>query len=506
MEAEIPASNLKQFVRVLHMLHKIGEFVTVETSAESLVLRALSRAESAYARVGFSTSFFTAFRHTADDAPQQQHAAFDWRGALSPSMDAADDAEERPARRRGHGGVGLHARSPSPTASTAGSTAAPSLPRFHTVQVNSRMLLVPFRTALSSVKRVTLRLCPSDAQGFSDMEDAAVLTAAETRKRRRTGSTEKELCLMLQLHVDEARVVRTFRLPTLEQANVLQPNFSRQSCPTLIGAKAQRFLTWLQSFPDVEELSLTCSPSTVRFRSFLDWAAIHDAQGLDQQVSAALAGTAAPAKMQAKAMKIRAFVQTESAVSSDDFSVYTLSPSCEEQAMVFTLPEVRHFAAVCELSDEELFVFAMEPGQPVLLTNTRKPFLTAQQQRAAREARQQAMAEAKAAEGSEDFVASTLPPSPTSIADSQFSYNTSAAVEQTQRTWSGELILATLAPKAALQSSQQSQSQPRPQQADAGADDRRASPSPSPPEPDAGRRGNGGNHRASPPASPTYDV
>ena len=536
MEAEIPASHVKLFQRALTLLHKVGELVTLETSQERLVLRALSRTESAYAQIGFAPTFFTRYAHsTTAPEPDTRRSS-----TLSSSFDEDEGARQG---RRAWGGAPT-ARSPSPTSSQPPSSA---LPRYHTVQINSRMLLVPFRGSMSAAKRITLRLCPADELGYGEIEGQGgvgrrVVDPQPTRKRKKGGDTrvelDKDLCLMVQLHLEDHAVVRTFRLPTLEQANVLQPNFSRQSCPTQIGAKASKFSIWLQNFPEsaptplpspslrhpflpllpmtvadvavllsslvcsVEELSLTCGRPTVRFRSFLDWATVNSAESLDAQVTAALAG-AVPTKTKAKALKIRSFVQTESVVSSDDFSLYNLSDSCAEQAMVFTLPEVRHFAQLCEESDEELYVFAVAPGQPVLLTNTRTPLLTSQQ-RATRQARQAEREQPQMVEGgTEEYVAPTLAPSPTSIAESQYSFNTAVAEEQRHRTWSGELILATLAPEAALLPSQESQSQPTRQEQVRGAE-RRPSPSP-PPAPHATRQADGAG-RASPALSPSFDV
>ena len=243
---------------------------------------------------------------------------------------------------------------------------------------------------------------------------------------------------------------------------------------------------------------MTCHESTVNFRSFLDWAAIAEAPGPDAHINSALLTTTSPAtaKARAKAMKIRSFVQTESVVSSDEFTSYQIGQSCLGAAMVFTLPEVRHFAQVCDMGDDEFFIFGVAPGQPVLLTNTRKPLLTAAQQRRGRQVRGER--EGVGGEGGEEFVASTLPPSPTSVAESQYSYNTNAAMEQGQKTWSGELILATLAPEAAMQSSQQTPSQ---QGVEArGGQERRASPSP---QPEGGRMDGA---TVSPPGSQTYDI
>ena len=265
----------------------------------------------------------------------------------------------------------------------------------------------------------------------------------------------------------------------------------------------------------VEELSLTCGRPTVRFRSFLDWAAQNDSVSLDAQVTAALAGTT-PTRHSAKAVRIRAFVQTESVVSSDDFALYELSDACAEQAMVFTLPEVRLFASMCEESDEELFLFAIAPGQPLLLTNTRTPLLTAQQRQtkqarqAEREQQQQQQPQGAGGDGgggTEEFVASTLAPSPMSVGESQYSFNTAVAEEQRQRTWSGELILATLAPEVAMMPSQDSsQSQPA-RQPQARTAERRPSPSPSPAPPTTVPTGAAdGGGRTSPALSPSFEV
>lgn len=482
--AEIPASNLKLFSRILLMLHKIGDLLTIETSAERLVLRALSRAESAYVQVGLNQSFFTQYQ----SIPQEQSAPL----SLSPSFDTSDEGERRQRE-------GWSSRAPSPTSSTVASTTSSLTlpPRYLTVQVNSKQILLPFKGALSQCRRVTLRLCPSDSEGFGEVEAAR---GGSERKRRRTEKSVEELCLMITLHLEEAGVTKTFLLPFLEQRNILQPNFSRQACPTLIGTKAKLFLSWLQNFPEVDELSITCSAHTVKFRSFLDWAAINDAQSLDAQVNAALTGgSAVSAKSKAKALRLRSLVQTESTVSRDDFSVYDVAEACRDASMVFTLPEVRMFAAVAELSDEEMFVFGVEPGQPVLISTARKAWQSAAQQRAMRRRREGAGEMIRqSGEGGEEaeFNSSTVPPTPTSVVDSQLSYETSAALEQSQRQWSADLILATLAPEAAMQSSQVSQER------GAGQERFGGSPSPSPAPEMRGRE----SYRSKPTNSPMMEL
>ena len=252
MEAEIPSVNLKFFARTLYCLHKVGDVLTIEAAPDRLVLRALSRAESAYAQFTFLPSFFTRFQHGAEDNFHPH--------SFPPTLDPSDAGAGRGCEggRRLAGG-GLSSRSPSPTTSTAGSTTlASAFPRTVTVQVNSRVMQIPFRSGLSAVKRVTLRLCSSDDCGYAEVEGKDPLfpsTTAPARKRRRnpTGrpdSSDTDLCLIIQLHLEESAVVKSYRLPTLELTNVLSPNFSRQSCPTIIAAKAKKFLSWLQNFPE----------------------------------------------------------------------------------------------------------------------------------------------------------------------------------------------------------------------------------------------------------------
>ena len=226
--------------------------LTIEAAPDRLVFRALSRAESAYGQFTFLPSFFSHFSHPqGGEDPLHSHS-------FPPTLDGSNDGGLR-GDEGGRGG-GLSSRSLSPTSSTAGSTTLPpTLPRPVTVQVNSRMMQIPFRSGLSSVKRVSLRLCPSDDCGYGEVEGKDPLfpstTAPAPRKRRRipTGrpdSSDADLCLIIQLHLDESAVVKSYRLPTLELTSVLSPNFSRQSCPTVIGAKAKKFLSWLQNFPE----------------------------------------------------------------------------------------------------------------------------------------------------------------------------------------------------------------------------------------------------------------
>ena len=137
-------------------------------------------------------------------------------------------------------------------------------------------------------------------------------------------------------------------------------------------------------------MSLTFSSNTVRLRTYLDWQSLAEqTQALDPAAAASSSATAAERRrQQQKLNKTRSTVLTESTVPASDFSTYRLSPGCTDAALIFSAPELRQFAQLCELGDDELLVFAVQPGQPVIITNTPKPMLTVEQQRAARGAEQ----------------------------------------------------------------------------------------------------------------------
>ena len=216
------------------------------------------------------------------------------------------------------------------------------------------------------------------------------------------------------------------------------------------------------SLCSVEELSLSCGPDSVRLRSYQDW---QSAGLLDPHVAAGLPviGESDPSNTgnkadRAKHQRLKGIVVTESSIANSELNTRQLHETCVNSPLIFTLPELKTFVALCEMTDEELFVFAQAPGYPILITNTRRPFHSMEQQRAAAMGRQQQQQQPQGSSNEQDgvltavdgreggVVSSLVPPSPTSVGGSEYSYSTAGAMEQSQRTWSGELILSTLAP------------------------------------------------------------
>ena len=218
-------------------------------------------------------------------------------------------------------------------------------------------------------------------------------------------------------------------------------------------------------FLSVDELSLSCGPDTIRLRTYQDWqsaglldphtaAGLHAIGELDPQSSTNNKAT------QSKRQRLKGIVNTESSIAATELNTRQLHHTCLNQPLIFTLAELKQFVGLCEMTEEELFIFAQAPGHPILITNTRKPFLSIEQQRAAAISRQQqqqpsseqevAMTSEEGREGEGGVVSSLIPPSPASVGGSEYSYSTAGAMEQSQRSWSGELILSTLAPDVAL--------------------------------------------------------
>ena len=212
----------------------------------------------------------------------------------------------------------------------------------------------------------------------------------------------------------------------------------------------------------VEELSLSCGVDSVRLRSYQDWNSVglldhHTAAGLP--VIGEFDSSGGNKAERAKRQRLKGIVVTESAIANSELATRSVHETCLNNPLIFTLAELKHFVALCELTDEELFVFAQAPGHPILITNTRKPALSAEQQRAAamerqRQQQQQRLSEQDglltAEDGREGGISSLVPPSPASVAGSEYSYSTAGAMEQSQRTWSGELILSKLAPDVSM--------------------------------------------------------
>ena len=212
----------------------------------------------------------------------------------------------------------------------------------------------------------------------------------------------------------------------------------------------------------VDELSLSCGPDSVRLRSYQDWQSAglldpHAAAGIPVIGEFDNSSTGNKAE-RAKRQRLKGIVVTESCIANIELNTRQLHETCVNNPLIFTLAELKHFVALCELTDEELFIFAQAPGHPILITNTRKPFQSMEQQRAAVMGRQQqGLSESEVAMTAEDgreggVVSSLVPPSPTSVGGSEYSYSTAGAMEQSQRTWSGELILSTLAPDVTMPS------------------------------------------------------
>ena len=261
MEADIPAANIRVFARALSTLSKIGDVLIVETAPDRLLIRALSQAQSSYAQISFALSFFT--HYSISPIAAAADASLGGRSSVA-------DGEET-------GDLSYRTRPPS-AFSTTGSYPSPSpspsaLPvqRPHKVIVNSKACLTPFRGAVSMIKRLTIKLTTEDDCGYSELsnqpgEDVQwqqqQQQSSQRGKRKRGGAgggsqggrrgasmeLEKDLCLMVQLHLDDLGVTKTYRIPTTEQSNILQPDFSRQSCPTVLSAKASKFQSWLSNF------------------------------------------------------------------------------------------------------------------------------------------------------------------------------------------------------------------------------------------------------------------
>ena len=265
MEADIPTPNIRVFARALTTLSKIGDVLIVETAPDRLLIRALSQAQSVYAQISFAPSFFTRYSI-----------------ALLAAV-AADDSADFSFRTRPPSAFSTTGSYPSPSPSPSAAAAQ----RPHQVIVNSKACLTPFRGAVSMIKRLTIRLTTEDDCGYSELstqhseqaqwQQQQQLQSSQRGRRKRgrggdgdggvggTGdvSVAKDLCLMVQLHLDDLGVTKTYRIPTSEQSNILQPDFSRQSCPTVLSAKASKFQSWLTNFQAESATSYTTQHNTV---------------------------------------------------------------------------------------------------------------------------------------------------------------------------------------------------------------------------------------------------
>ena len=250
MEAHIPGPNIRVFARALHTLSRIGDVLIVETAPDRLLIRALSQSQSSYAQISFAPSFFTHYH-------------------ISPAASAGDGSLLGDLSHRTRPPSAFSASPSYPAASPSPSSAALQP---HKVIVNSKACLTPFRGAVSAIKRLTISLGTEDECGYSELSaqrndlTQQRLQGSQRGKRKRGGGggssggdidsstrrddfeLEKDLCLMVQLHLDDVGVTKTYRIPTTEQTNILQPDFSRQSCPTVLSAKASKFQSWLTNF------------------------------------------------------------------------------------------------------------------------------------------------------------------------------------------------------------------------------------------------------------------
>lgn len=249
MEAHIPAPNIRVFARALHTLSRIGDVLIVETAPDRLLIRALSQAQSSYAQISFASSFFTHYHITPSTAADDPLL-----GELSHRTRPPSTFSASPSFTNG---------TPSPPIAA---------PQPHKVIVNSKACLTPFRGAVSAIKRLTISLAAEDERGYGELSaqrndltqrQQSQQPAGSLRGKRKRGDDgiggefirrsgdfemEKDLCLMVQLHLDDVGVTKTYRIPTTEQTNILQPDFSRQSCPTVLSAKASKFQSWLTNF------------------------------------------------------------------------------------------------------------------------------------------------------------------------------------------------------------------------------------------------------------------
>lgn len=168
LEVHIPRVNLRVFSRALATLTKISESIIIESVADRLTICALSQTQSVYATFTFLHTFFTYFQHTA-----------------------ANTSTSRQRDREHEYATGSRSSSPSSAASSS---------RYFKVRVNSRVCCLPFRSALSSIDTVVLKLNDEDEEGFAELEGAATI--------------ENTSALIIQLRMISVGLTKTYRSAT----------------------------------------------------------------------------------------------------------------------------------------------------------------------------------------------------------------------------------------------------------------------------------------------------
>lgn len=172
LEAHIPRVNLRVFGRALAVLSKINDSIIFESFADRLTISALSQTQSVYATFTFLDTFFTYFHHIPHSINVQA-------------------SRHRIGDRKDANNINQRSSPPSSTSPISSSH------NYMKVRVNSRSCCLPFRSSLSSIDSVMLKLSDEDDEGFAELEGAA--------------SLEDTPALIIQLRIVAIGITKTYR-------------------------------------------------------------------------------------------------------------------------------------------------------------------------------------------------------------------------------------------------------------------------------------------------------
>jgi len=143
--------------------------------------------------------------------------------------------------------------------------------------------------------------------------------------------------------VNKNGMTRTHRFAFEEEANILQADFVRESCPNVVSAKAKFLNSCMASFhQSLEEITFIANKDALRIKSYID----------DSNDNKSL-------------------LHTEFIFNPQDFDRYRVITDNNTQAEVtFCLKEFKATLAFCEAMEQDIHIFFERGGKPILMTNS----------------------------------------------------------------------------------------------------------------------------------------
>uniref|UniRef100_M4BP82 Cell cycle checkpoint control protein RAD9A n=1 Tax=Hyaloperonospora arabidopsidis (strain Emoy2) TaxID=559515 RepID=M4BP82_HYAAE len=295
---------LKVFVAALHCLAQVGKELSIECDigARRLTLRALNDARSASGQVVFDRSFFA-------EAPES--------GVTLQDV-AISTCEALRARFRG-------------------------LTPFAKCKVFAKSCCNVFRT-LKHVQSVQLALVV-DQEALDESDASQEESVSQISSVNRSNNVDEvDLdCLALRWTLRCAFDITKTHVMKVQSCQIMRAVFDQNACPNHWRTRQHHLSSLFAHIHHSSEVSVTCSPTHVKFESYFSNVTDSKAQ-----------------------------LQTETAVESAEFSEYVLQSATEwsgraSAQLIFCIKEIRALLAFCKTSDVlEVSFYYTTSGSPVL--------------------------------------------------------------------------------------------------------------------------------------------